>query len=57
METIMKIMTDPDWQVAVQDQDKWVDIPKALVSVGYSTGNLLNKDLGVSLSEYMKMRE
>ena len=53
----MKIMTDPDWQVAVQDQDKWVDIPKALVSVGYSTGNLLNKDLGVSLSEYMKMRE
>ncbi|KAJ5656775.1 Dimeric alpha-beta barrel [Penicillium longicatenatum] len=44
VDTIMKVMTDPDWQVAVQDQDKWVDIPKALVSVGYSTGNLLNKD-------------
>ncbi|KAJ5805381.1 Dimeric alpha-beta barrel [Penicillium pulvis] len=41
VETIMKVMTDPDWQVAVKDQDKWVDVPKALVSVGYSTGNLL----------------
>ncbi|KAJ5637215.1 Dimeric alpha-beta barrel [Penicillium lividum] len=57
VETIMKVMTDPDWQVAVQDQDKWVDIPKALVSVGYSTGNLLDKDPVISFSEYMKRRE
>ncbi|KAJ5122564.1 Dimeric alpha-beta barrel [Penicillium atrosanguineum] len=44
METIKKIMSDPDWQVAVKDQDKWVDVPKALVSVGYCTGNLLDKN-------------
>jgi hypothetical protein len=34
-------MSDPDWQEAIKDQDKWVDVPKALVSVGHSTGNLL----------------
>lgn len=43
METITNIMSDPDWQLAVKDQENWVDVPKALVSVGYSTPYLLNK--------------
>ncbi|KAJ5915682.1 Dimeric alpha-beta barrel [Penicillium verhagenii] len=55
VETVMKIMSDPDWQIAIKDEDKWVDMPKALISVGYSTGNLLNKDPAISLSEHMKL--
>ncbi|KAJ5681626.1 Dimeric alpha-beta barrel [Penicillium maclennaniae] len=43
LEVIKEIMSDPDWHVALKDQDKWVNVPKALVSVGYSTGNLLDK--------------
>ncbi|KAJ5233374.1 Dimeric alpha-beta barrel [Penicillium citrinum] len=36
-EIIKNIMSDPEWQVAIKDQDKWVDVPRALVSIGYST--------------------
>ncbi|CAL5870493.1 uncharacterized protein PFLUO_LOCUS4730 [Penicillium psychrofluorescens] len=36
-EVIKNIMSDPDWAVALKDQDDWVDVPKALVSLGYST--------------------
>jgi len=36
-EIIKDIMSDPDWQVAIKDQDQWVDVPRALVSIGYST--------------------
>lgn len=34
---IKNIMSDPDWAAALKDQDDWVDVPKALVSLGYST--------------------
>lgn len=30
-------MTDPEWIEAVQDQAEWVDISKALLSLGYHT--------------------
>ncbi|KAJ5216098.1 Dimeric alpha-beta barrel [Penicillium cinerascens] len=43
VETITNVMSDPDWQLAVKDQENWVDVPKALVSAGYSTPYLLNK--------------
>ncbi|CAI7592057.1 unnamed protein product [Penicillium glandicola] len=42
VETIKKIMSDPDWQIAVKDQGDWVQVSKALVSVGYSTPYVLN---------------
>ncbi|KAJ5404549.1 Dimeric alpha-beta barrel [Penicillium cosmopolitanum] len=37
VETIKNIMSDPEWQIAVKDQDQWVDVPRAFVSLGYST--------------------
>ncbi|KAJ5177398.1 Dimeric alpha-beta barrel [Penicillium coprophilum] len=42
VDTIKKVMSDPDWQVAVKDQGDWVQVPKALVSVGYSTPYVIN---------------
>lgn len=38
---ITNVVSDPDWQVAIADQEKWVDTSKALVSVGYSIPYLL----------------
>jgi hypothetical protein len=47
VETIKNIQSDPDWLEAVQDQVDWVDVPKALLSLGYHTvyvpgGELVN---------------
>ncbi|KAJ5355697.1 Dimeric alpha-beta barrel [Penicillium concentricum] len=42
VETIKKVMSDPEWQIAVKDQSDWVQVSKALVSVGYSTPYVLN---------------
>lgn len=41
MQSIQKVMADPGWAVALQDQEEWVDTSKALVSVGYHTPYLL----------------
>jgi hypothetical protein len=42
MEIVRNVMSDPDWVgVALKDQEEWVDVPKALVSVGYCTSYLL----------------
>lgn len=42
VETIKKIMGDPEWLIAVKDQEDWVQVSKALVSLGYSTPYVLN---------------
>ncbi|KAJ5953004.1 Dimeric alpha-beta barrel [Penicillium vulpinum] len=42
VETIQKIMADPEWQIAVKDQKDWVQVSKALVSLGHSTPYVLN---------------
>ncbi|KAI1662332.1 hypothetical protein F4813DRAFT_396971 [Daldinia decipiens] len=41
VQTIKNVTSDPEWPVAVKDQDDWVDSTKALVSLGYSTPYLL----------------
>ncbi|KAI1094735.1 hypothetical protein F5B19DRAFT_490270 [Rostrohypoxylon terebratum] len=41
MQTIQKVMTDPDWALAVKDQENWVDTSKALLSLGYQVPYLL----------------
>lgn len=38
---IQSVMSDPDWAVALKDQDDWVDTAKSLVSLGYCTPYLL----------------
>ncbi|PVH94897.1 hypothetical protein DM02DRAFT_660625 [Periconia macrospinosa] len=47
IQTIGNIMQDPQWIEAVADQKDWVQIPKALLSLGYHTqyvseGKVLN---------------
>lgn len=42
VETIKKIMADPEWLIAVKDQEDWVQLSKALVSLGHSTPYVLN---------------
>ena len=41
IQTIKNVMSDPDWATAIKDQGEWVDLSKALVSLGYSTQYLL----------------
>ncbi|KAK9769996.1 putative EthD domain-containing protein [Seiridium cardinale] len=41
VETVQKVMSDPDWQAAIKDQDEWVDTSRALVSLGYHVPYLL----------------
>ncbi|KAH9908565.1 hypothetical protein F4778DRAFT_352097 [Xylariomycetidae sp. FL2044] len=38
--TVGAIMSDPEWIEIVSDQEKWVDVPKALVSLGVATAYL-----------------
>ena len=42
MATIKDIMSDPEWLIAVKKQDDWIQVSKALVSVGYSTPYVVN---------------
>ncbi|TVY90021.1 hypothetical protein LAWI1_G003315, partial [Lachnellula willkommii] len=41
VQVVKNVMSDPDWQEAIKDQDDWVDMTKALVSLGHSTPYLL----------------
>ncbi|KAI1635699.1 hypothetical protein F4809DRAFT_427955 [Biscogniauxia mediterranea] len=51
VETIKKVMSDPDWPVAVKDQDDWVDMSKALLSLGHCTPYLLETGEVVNMSK------
>lgn len=37
METINNLLSDPEWHATLKDQDNWVDVPKATVSLGHRT--------------------
>ena len=41
VQSIKNVMADPDWLVAVKDEEHWVDTSKALASLGYATPYLL----------------
>ncbi|PQE16661.1 dimeric alpha-beta barrel protein [Rutstroemia sp. NJR-2017a BBW] len=45
LDCVMKLMTDPDWPAAIKNQDDWVDMSRALVSVGYETPYLLDGEI------------
>lgn len=45
MQTIQTVMSDPDWQTSVKDQDQWVDVPKALVSLGHHVPYLVEGEV------------
>jgi hypothetical protein len=51
MQAMKDVLADPDWGVAVKDQDDWVDMDKALVSLGYSTPYLLETGEIVNLQK------
>ncbi|KAK3326510.1 hypothetical protein B0H66DRAFT_589111 [Apodospora peruviana] len=51
MQTIKNVMGDPDWAVAIKDQDDWVDMERALVSLGYCTPYLLKTGEVVNLKK------
>lgn len=48
LQTMRDIMADPEWSESIKDQDDWVDVPKALVSVGQITPYFLNGE-GINL--------
>ena len=49
LETIRGFIADPEWQEVLKDQRDWVDIPKALISLGHSTSYVLGgKPVGSS---------
>jgi hypothetical protein len=51
MEIVKKAMSDPDWVEGVlKGQEEWVDVQKALVSVGYCTPYLLSNGDVVNMS-------
>lgn len=37
MQAIENVMSDPDWLEAIKDQDDFVDMSRALVTIGYET--------------------
>ncbi|KAI9649990.1 hypothetical protein NHQ30_000003 [Ciborinia camelliae] len=41
LQAVKNVMSDPEWPTAIKDQDDWIDVSKALVSVGYYTPYLL----------------
>lgn len=41
MRTMKDVVSDADWVVATKDQDEWVDMGKALVSLGYAAPYML----------------
>ncbi|ATZ53974.1 hypothetical protein BCIN_10g00030 [Botrytis cinerea B05.10] len=45
LESVTKLLTDPDWPAAIKNQDDWVDMSRALVSVGYETPYLLDGEI------------
>lgn len=49
METIGALTTDPDWDESIKDQEDWVDVPKALLSLGHYTPYLLETGEVVNL--------
>lgn len=49
MGAIGAVMADPDWAESVKDQEDWVDVPKALLSLGYYTPYLLETGEVVNL--------
>lgn len=49
LQAVTNILTDPDWPAAIKDQDDWVDMSRALVSVGYETPYLLESGEIVNL--------
>ncbi|KAI1122381.1 hypothetical protein F5Y10DRAFT_287266 [Nemania abortiva] len=51
METISKVMSDKEWSTAIKDQEDWVDVKRALVSVGYSTPYLLETGEVVNMAK------
>ncbi|CAG8970841.1 hypothetical protein HYALB_00000818 [Hymenoscyphus albidus] len=51
MQAIMKVLGDADWQVAVRDQDEWLESKKALVSLGYLTTYLRETGEVVNMKE------
>jgi hypothetical protein len=37
VDTIKKVISDPDWPAAIKDQDEWMDTSKALLCLGHVT--------------------
>lgn len=37
MDTVKAVITDPGWPAAIAHQADWIDVNKALVSIGYAT--------------------
>ncbi|KAK2599134.1 hypothetical protein QQS21_005395 [Conoideocrella luteorostrata] len=44
-DSIEAVTGDPDWAVAVANQNEWVDVPRALVSVGYTMTYLMDGNI------------
>jgi hypothetical protein len=44
-------MSDPDWQEAIKDQEDWVDVSRALVSVGFYTPYLVESGKVVNMGK------
>ncbi|PQE27247.1 dimeric alpha-beta barrel protein [Rutstroemia sp. NJR-2017a WRK4] len=51
VQSIAEIMSDPDWQEAIKDQEDWVDVSRALVSVGFYTPYLVEGGKFVNLGK------
>jgi hypothetical protein len=51
VQSIAEIMSDPDWQAAIKDQEEWVDVSRALVSVGFYTPYLVESGRVVNLEK------
>ncbi|KAI4865825.1 hypothetical protein F4820DRAFT_469324 [Hypoxylon rubiginosum] len=49
VETIQKVMADPDWPAALKDHEEWLDASKALLSLGYHVPYLLETGEVVNL--------
>jgi hypothetical protein len=45
LDCVMKLMADPDWPAAIKNQDDWLDMSRALVSVGYETPYLVDGEI------------
>lgn len=51
MQVMKDIVADPDWIAATKDQDEWVNMQKALVSLGFSTTYLTENGKIINLQQ------
>lgn len=50
-EAMTNMQQDPEWQASIKDQEKWVDVSRALLTVGYAVPYLTESGEVMNMSK------